>query len=364
LVQAGLAESLKYRPDVIVQGGLQGPSRQRRTAQDWPQFISALRASDFEAAEAFLELPQRPRLDLTDGRTTAELTAAVVELATAPQSDEDSGGGLVLHRSMACLAEDLVGDRSYPRCELADAYLALLQAWVATRCGSTLPADSNVTLTLAAGVLQCRGREEGDIAALLRNWWETRPVKARLPFLLSALELLGEYASQPATAQGLWIDGATFIRSHAVVLTLTESRLWRAVGEGLGFDQATIDEYVPLKAQREEDAESEDPLATSGLHKVAIVSLHGRAAKAAAEIIVERSGAEVVVVEEMVAGTLTDSARTADVILLVWAATTHAVYRAFDDVRNKVAYVQGTGMSSIVLALERWLAHGQVTHRC
>lgn len=356
LVQAGLTESLKYRPEAIVQEVLQGPGRERRTAKDWPQFISALRASDFEAAEAFLELPQRPRLDLTDGRTTAEVTAVVVELATSPQSGEDSGGGLVLHRSMACLVEDLVGDRSYPRCELADAYLALLQAWVATRSGSTLPADSNVTLSLAAGVLQCRGREEGDIAALLRNWWGTRPVKAKLPFLLNALEVLGEYASQPATAQGLWIDGATFIGSHAVALTLTESRLWRAIGEGLGFDQATIDEYVPLKPQREEDAESEDPLATSGLHKIAIVSLHSRAAKAAAEIIVERSGAEVVIVDEVVAGVGTNSARTADVILLVWAATKHAVYRAFDDVRDKVAYVHGTGVSSIVLALERWLS--------
>jgi hypothetical protein len=152
----------------------------------------------------------------------------------------------------------------------------------------------------------------------------------------------------------LWIDGVTFIRSRAVTLTPTETHLWRALGQDLKFDRTTIDEYVPVTAESDEHA-AEDPLATSGLRKVAIVSLHERAARAAADIILQRSGAEVVVVDEVVAGAATESARSADVILLVWAATKHAVYRAFDNVRDKVAYVQGTGMSSIILALERWL---------
>ena len=212
-----------------------------------------------------------------------------------------------------------------------------------------------MALSLAAGVLQCRGREETEVGALLQTWWETRRVKAKLPFLLNALEVLGDYASQPATAQGLWIDGVTFIRSHAVALTPTETRLWRMVGHGLGFDRTTIDEYIALEPESDGAEAPEDLLATSGLRKVAIVSLHERSARAAAGIILDRSGAEVVVVDELVAGPATDSARTADVILLVWAATKHAVYREFDDVRDKVAYVQGTGMSSIVLALERWI---------
>lgn len=355
LVQAGLAESLKYQSDAAVQAVVRGPSQERPMPGDWPQFVSALRASDVGAAEAFLALPQRPGLDPADGRAAAEVIAAVVEQFTAPQAVEDSAAALLLHRCLGCLVEDLVGDRSYPRCELADAYLALLQAWVATRCGSTMPADSNVALSLAAGVLQCRGREETEVAALLRTWWDTRPVKAKLPFLLNALEVLGDYARESGTGQGLWIDGVTFIRSHAVALTPTEIRLWRTVGHGLGFDRTTIDEYIALEPESDGGEVPEDPLATSGLHKVAIISLHGRAARAAAGIILDRSGAEVVVVDELVAGPATDSARTADVILLVWAATKHAVYREFDDVRDKVAYVQGTGMSSIVLALERWI---------
>ncbi len=39
----------------------------------------------------------------------------------------------------------------------------------------------------------------------------------------------------------------------------------------------------------------------------------------------------------------TSPASPADVILVVWAATKHAVYRVFDDVREKLAYVLGTG---------------------
>ena len=42
------------------------------------------------------------------------------------------------------------------------------------------------------------------------------------------------------------------------------------------------------------------------------------------------------------------------VLLFVWANTTHAVYRAFDNVREKLAYVEGKGAVSIVLTLERW----------
>ena len=68
----------------------------------------------------------------------------------------------------------------------------------------------------------------------------------------------------------------------------------------------------------------------------------------------ERTKAQVVLVAERDAGSQTKSAKTADVILFVWSASKHAVYRAFGDVRDKLTYVQGVGASSIVLALERW----------
>ncbi len=81
-----------------------------------------------------------------------------------------------------------------------------------------------------------------------------------------------------------------------------------------------------------------------------------RQAREAAAMISERSGAEIVIVSAKVAGPATNSATTADVVLFVWAATSHAVFRAFDGMdRQRLAYVQGTGAASIVIALERWL---------
>ena len=72
-------------------------------------------------------------------------------------------------------------------------------------------------------------------------------------------------------------------------------------------------------------------------------------------MISDRCGAEVVVVTDKVAGAATNNAASADVVLFVWSATSHAVFRAFDGMdRGRIAYVQGTGSSSIVLALERW----------
>jgi hypothetical protein len=157
----------------------------------------------------------------------------------------------------------------------------------------------------------------------------------------------------------MWIDGVTAIRSRAFELTETEIVLWRRIGQWLGFDDTTVAEYLPAR-EATADVPAEDPLSASGLRKVAIVSLHEKAARMAAKLIAQRTGAEVIVVDELVAGASTESARSADVILLVWAATKHAVYRAFDHVRDRVAYVQGTGASSIVLGLERWVMNSGV----
>ena len=96
-----------------------------------------------------------------------------------------------------------------------------------------------------------------------------------------------------------------------------------------------------------------DPLLACSFKKIAIVSLHERAAREAASQIEQRTQANVVVVTEHAAGEGTTSAATADVILFVWGASKHAVYRAFDKVRDRLEYVQGTGSASIVRALER-----------
>lgn len=352
ILRDGLAESLEYQPDPELKKVLRSQETPVRT---WQEFLSAIREGTVRRAESFLESADRKPLDLSRSSTTYEVISGMADLLTEPTSAIGGSAALVLEHSVALLIEDLVGDRWFPRCELAESYFLLLQTWVASRASSALSADSNVTVSLARGVFECPLHRELETAELLRHWWEGRPVKANLPFLLSALELMCEFLSEASIGQGMWIDGITSISSRAVQLTSTERALWQSIGRSLGFDRATIDEYLPELPSSPSGEIEPDVLAGAGLRKVAIVSLQERAAKAAGALIAERTGAQVVIVDELVAGPATESACTADVILLVWAATKHAVFRAFDDARDKLAYVQGTGMSSIVLALERWV---------
>jgi hypothetical protein len=355
IVKSSLTESLKHQPDPELEKVLRSADEQT-PARNWREFFSAIREGSVDLAEPFLDAVERESLDLSRPSVTHEVISQIADLLTQPASSLDRSLALIVERSTSLLVEDLVGDPSYPRCELADSYFLLLQTWVALRQSSASPIDSNVTLSLAEGVFECPIMRESETAELLRIWWGARPVKANLPFLLSGLELICEFCSQSAVGQGMWIDGITSISTRGVKLAATELALWQSIGRNLGFDSATIDEYLPASQDTEGDEAQQDSLAKAGLRKVAIVSLHERAAKSAGKFIAERTGAQVVIVDELVAGPAAESARSADVILLVWAATKHAVYRAFDDARDRLVYVQGTGMASIVLALDRWVA--------
>jgi hypothetical protein len=95
-------------------------------------------------------------------------------------------------------------------------------------------------------------------------------------------------------------------------------------------------------------------LVVAGLKKIAIVTLQERAGRLARDQLVARTKADIFLVSSHVADEATEAAVEADLVLFVWAATKHAVLRAFDGVRDKLAFVQGTGPASIVLAAERW----------
>lgn len=359
ILPATLTESLKYRPNsnlavLLRQGG--GPA----PPQTWPEFMSRLREGDHGSAESFLHLVDRPALDPSRIVETRDVIATLEELFTDPTRDATSPVGELLGRSLAPLIEDTVGESEFPRSPLGPSYLSLLQLWTQERATYLQPADSNVALCLAGGALQCLPEIDTQIAQILRRWWESRQVRVRLPFLLEALDLLAQYAQEFEIAQGLWIEGVAFVRAQALELTRSERGLWWSIGQRLGFDSETLEEYLP-KLPEGTELDADDPLSVASVQKIAIVSLHEKAAQAAATMLRERTKAKVVVVSELVAGPATRDARTADVVLLVWAATKHSVYRAFDDVRYKIAYVQGTGSSSIVLALERWVASCRVT---
>lgn len=138
-------------------------------------------------------------------------------------------------------------------------------------------------------------------------------------------------------------------------LSLQTHNLWVRLGSRLGLETAISRDALGIDAGVPTD-EAVDPLEDAGFRKIAIVSLHEKAAREAANEIEERTGASVLVVSDYAAGDATQSAASADVILFVWGAAKHAVYRAFDKVRDRLEYVQGTGSGSIVRALERRVA--------
>jgi hypothetical protein len=143
------------------------------------------------------------------------------------------------------------------------------------------------------------------------------------------------------------------LQSKPKYLTPGERNLWRQIGIQI-FDQITVDEYLQLPSENDTEV---DPLKTANLKKIAIVSMREPQAANAAKMIEQRTGANVHLITSKSAGAQTENALNAEVVLFVWRATSHAIFRAFDKIeKEKIAYVQGTGAGSILLTLERWVA--------
>jgi hypothetical protein len=320
--------------------------------QTWTQFVIRLKENDWDGADHFLSLEERPSLDGLNLSEISQVLESLEEMFTDPKIDQDQTGRQVMLGSLPVIIKDFLNESQFPRSSFAGIYLQLFQLWAQQRRGSASQQDANLLLALAEVVLQLDTSSEKALTESIRGWWEARRVRAMLPFLLSALDLLSELTSDRGVCESLWIDGAAMVRVDPQALTPGERMLWRNVGSRIGLDKATIEEFLGL--QVEADVGIVDLLAEANLKKVAIVSLREEPARIAAEIIRQRTGGQVVVVTETHAGASTDNAKTADVILFVWASTTHAVYRAFDTVREKLAHVEGKGAVSIVLSLERW----------
>src|ERR1051326_15062 len=321
-------------------------------AQTWRQFVARLKVNDWDGADHFLSLDERPSLGGLKKNEISQVLESLVEMFTDPKIDQDQAGRQVMLGSLPVIIKDFLNDPEFPRASFAGIYRQLFQLWAQQRRGGASQQDANLLLALAEVVLQLDNSAEKEVTESVRGWWEARRVRVMLPFLLSALDLLSELTSETAVCESLWIDGAEFIRIDPQALSPGERMLWRNVGSRIGLDSATIEEFLGLHA--EADAGIVDVLTQVKLKKVAIVSLREEPARIAAEIIRQRTGAQVAVVTETHAGAATGNAKTADVVLFVWASTTHAVYRAFDNVREKLAYVEGKGAVSIVLSLERW----------
>jgi hypothetical protein len=305
----------------------------------------------------------------------AELEALLESASLAPDTCDPSEGDFVFElytdgdiaadprkraeadRVLTTVIDAYICEERFPRRERLPLYQTVLDIWSSHRSQSTDPIDGQLLLTIADAILRLDGKLEGAVAATIIRWWESRPVRSRLDWLGETLELLTEHSvSQDYLA--LWYDGAALIKVDSEGLSVADRQFWHRLGRRLGLDAATADDA--LGGPWSEIATTGDPLRDCGFTKIAIVSLHERSAREAAAQIGKRTEAYIIVVTDHAAGEGTASAASADVILYVWGATKHAVYRAFDKVRHRLEYVQGTGSASIVRALERRVGNAVV----
>lgn len=349
--------SLSFRANSELQEKLSDADTQTPTniPQTWLQFIDSIREKEWESASAFLSLDNRPSLENTDVLTAINFLEILEELFTDPEMESDTVGTKVLQSTLPAIIREFLTASDFPNKSLISIYQQLMELWTIYKIGSSHPTDANLLLTLAEPVLQNDVNSQQLIMDSLRNWWKARKVRALLPFLLSSLEILSENLSSLDECKNLWIDGAEFVRLSPEAVSPTECYLWRKIGTNLGIDKDVIDEFLGAKIITEE----KDVLSDLQINKIAVVSLQIEAAQNAAEIIRQRLSCEVAVISETHNNATVENVKNSDVILFVWASNTHAVYRAFDNVREKLFYVQGKGATSIVISLEQWAIRKQ-----
>jgi len=316
----------------------------------WVDWFKFLLAGDDDLANTFL---REREVQSPDTLRPGDIQRFIDSLEQLFIGDFARGQGRELLRlGLVEFLQDFVREPDFPRPSFGGLYLALLRLWNALHAGiSSGREEGHVLLELASAVLRLNC-EPAEVLVIIQQWWSVRKVPGQLPFALDAIEVLEREHPNRQAPENLWFEAADMVRREPERLAPSEKILWRRVGRRLGMDDSTINEYLP----QAETIEAQDILATANLRLVAIVCLRERQGNDAAAIISERTGAEVIVVTEHVAGQETNRALTADVVLFVWMASTHALFRAFDNFdRRTFCYVQGTGSSSIVRALERWV---------
>lgn len=278
---------------------------------------------------------------------------ALLELVSDPQIERDTGARSLLYEVIAALVDAFVVAPGFPRLGHLDVYLALLDGIVLLKRGATSDADSQLVLGLVAAAANLRPDACARCEQIVSSWWQGRPVTQRLDWLAAALDSLGPLSANTEGLISLFTDALALAARKGLQFAPTKLSMWRAIGLMLELPAQDVQQYLaPLSAA---DTQAyQDALAMAGLRHIAVVSLRQASAKEAAKELQARTGARVSVVTSLVSDADTDQALSADLILYVWAASTHATYRSFDSCREKLEYVQGTGSSSIVLAAERW----------
>ncbi|WP_437310802.1 hypothetical protein [Sorangium sp. So ce388] len=332
---------------------LEGASAKERVVpRDWSEFLDAWMAGRCSSAMRFLEWPARPSASELPTERLHALLDSIEESLTDPMNrGDDPLTGEIAPTALFRILDDLRLDPLFPRREHVRVHQHLLDLWVMYRGGSARREDAALFLLLADALLQVNPDAGADMVDRVAAWWRRRPNLSLLSFLLDALSLVSYYALESSLSAELWFEGAGWIKLDPSAVSASEVRAFRTIGQRLRIPLEEIDACIGRDLR--DTGALYDVLARASLSKVAIVTRRERQADEAARQIRRRTRAQVIVVTDDAAGSATSSARLADVILIVWSTISHAVYRAFDGVREKLAYVQGTGAESIVAALEK-----------
>ncbi|MDH4459454.1 MAG: hypothetical protein QE272_12205 [Nevskia sp.] len=323
----------------------------RNGASFWTSLHVAVREGRQARARTLIE--EIDSALLSDIEFVSAAPDALLELLSDGEIESRNAPRILRQEVMSSIIDVIVGSAGFPLLQHVEIYIGLADGLTYLRGTSANEADAQLILGLISGVVYLDPAHADRCAAIIRGWWTQRAIVARLPWLIAALDAVALLHPDPTSLQALWGDGLTLAERKGCRLTPSEMKTWRRVGAAIEYSATDVATLLDRVAAVESD-ETIDPLAQAGLERIAIVSLQETGAREAAAELMTRTGAEVVLVNGMVQGGQTRRAAEADLILFVWAASSHAVYRAFDDCRDRLVYVQGTGVVSIISAAEKW----------
>ena len=291
---------------------------------------------------------------LSDVDFLALAADGLLEMLSDPEIELNRTANLLRQDAIATLIDAFVSATDFPRLDHLECYLSLLEGMVILNSESMNSNESQLLLGLVGASVHLSSNSVSRCESIVRQWWNNRPVTQRLDWLSAALDTLASVHSRPNSLVDLFIDGLSLAARRGQKFTPAQLRSWATIGLALELSMEDVDAAL-MDLRPPAGLVADDPLVNAGLHQIAIISLQETSAREAGREIERRSGAKVTIVTSSVADFQARHARNSDLILYVWAATSHATYRSLDNVRERIEYVQGTGSSSILVAAERWV---------
>ena len=335
-----------------------GQEEQRTEAQSyWTELHAAVTRGHAVHARALLTALNAKLFDDPDFLGAAP--DALLELLSDPRIDSQSNSRILAYEVLTELIDAFVVAPGFPRIAHLDIYFALLEGLIELTGETASASDSQLVLGLVSATALLSREAVQRCESVVRSWWKRRPIVPRLSWLAAALDSLAPIHDSPGQMVDLYTEGLSIAVRKGIRFSRTETMAWSTIGKALELDSEDVRQLLEPASALPAN-ESNDALANAGLRQIAIVSLLEASARDAAIELQSRTGAKVVVVTALDANSETRHASMADLILYVWAASTHATYRAFDNCRERIEYVQGTGSNSILMAAERWADRNQM----